>query len=114
MHMYDVYNRRAKAGHLTSITLKTDEPPNTPQARLIQAVILRAIRDFYSTDREVQRTADRWLFKKDNECPPWSFNWMCHILGRCPTEARNKIRSFCPEPNGSQPKGIRFKLRGEV
>jgi len=112
--MYSVYNRRAKSGHLTLTTLKTNEPSNIPCARLVRAVMLRAIRDFYSIDRDVQRSASRWLFKESEEESPWTFNWACAVLGRCPIEAQSKIRSFRPEPDGSQPKGIRFKLRGEA
>jgi hypothetical protein len=107
-----MYNRWAKTGHHTLVSPELDLPPNIPCTRLLQAVTLRAIRDFYSTDRDVQRSASQWLFKQSEQAPPWSFNWVCAILGRCPKEAQRKIRSFRPEPDGSQIKGIRFKLRG--
>jgi len=64
---------------------------DTPEERLIKAVILRALHDAASGHAE----AVRWLFNTpiNQNQPPFSFGWCCYAIFADPVTTGNRIRS---------------------
>lgn len=82
--------------------------------RLMEEVIIRAVQDLFGTSgyiainpsapRHISLSAHRWLFEDDDPTEPYSFPWICDVLGldrerflsrlRTQTVINNKGRKF--------------------
>lgn len=92
----------------SSCPLEPSYPLYTPSSHLAWAVLTRAIRDYYSTDRLIQRDARKW-FSENAPNGPWSFNWICDVLDLPREETRGKVYSCLPTMVALKPKNIRIK-----
>lgn len=64
---------------------------DTPEGRLLCAVLVRAIADLLDTDKEISRDARKWFLKKE-DFKPFSFRWVCSIRGISPTYLVGKLK----------------------
>jgi hypothetical protein len=65
----------------------------TPEERLLHAVLERAARDFLGTRELDIHSAKEWLFDCDDDAikDPFSFDWICEHLSIQPDDFRRRI-----------------------
>lgn len=81
---YRTVNSKARIG----LTILDAEPPDSPERRLLYAVLLLAIRDATSYRRSSEESikqraeAFEWVFEEPVEpLRPMSCRWLCELLG---------------------------------
>ncbi len=74
-----------------------DEPTQTPERKLLVAILRRAVFDYFGAHSQERSAAEEWFFGESSESEKFSFAWVCLQLGFEESRILTRLRSINPK-----------------